>query len=439
MMKDDDMVKNIPDSLISQLSEFINSKMGLHFPGNRWKDLRRSMVNVAMDLALEYETDDPVACIRRLMSAPLTKKHIDILAKHLTIGETYFFRDKSLFEALKKDIFPKLITARYEDRKNIRIWSAGCCTGEEPYSLAILIDRMLSEWRKWKITLLATDLNARFLKKAEEGVYTNWSFRNTPEWIIKKYFRRIDEKHFEISPSLKKMVTFSQLNLVKNDYSQLADNIYPMDMIFCRNVLMYFEPEVREQIIGRFSRLLSENGLLIFSPSESPCIRHPNLRPVQFPGVTLYKKTSFKHLTSDKVRIREKETGPAKIRQRIVHLSQLNPQSAIRNLQPATRENKPETRQDMYKKSLTLANMGKLAEAEKYCKEAVNTEKLRPEHHYLLATIYQEQGRLRESAKSFRNAQFLLLSMKSDETLPYAEGMTAGRLLEVVRSMIKKE
>jgi len=69
----------------------------------------------------------------------------------------------------------------------------------------------------------------------------------------------------------------------------------------------------------------------------------------------------------------------------------------------------------------------------------VNTEKLRPEHHYLLATIYQEQGRLRESAKSFRNAQFLLLSMKSDEILPYAEGMTAGRLLEVVRSMIKKE
>ncbi len=426
------MVKNIPDSLIPQLSEFINSTMGLHFPENRWKDLRRSMMNVAMDLALEYETDDPVSCIRRLMSAPLTKKHIDILAKHLTIGETYFFRDKSLFEALKKDIFPKLITARYEDGKNIRIWSAGCCTGEEPYSLAILIDQMVSEWRKWKITLLATDLNARFLKKAEEGVYTNWSFRNTPEWIIKKYFRRIDEKHFEISPFLKKMVTFSQLNLVKNDYSQLVDNIYPMDMIFCRNVLMYFEPEVREQIIGRFSRLLSENGWLIFSPSESPCIRHPNLCPVQFPGVTLYK-TSFKHLTSDK------ETGPAKIRQRIVHLSQLNPQSAIRNLQHATRENKPETRQDMYKKSLTLANMGKLAEAERCCKEAVNTEKLRPEHHYLLATIYQEQGRLRESAKSFRNAQFLLLSMKSDEILPYAEGMTAGRLLEVVRSMIKKE
>jgi len=179
------MTSDIPDHLIARLSKFINSKMGLHFPQSRWNDLKRSMVGVAQDMG-----GDPEACVQRLLSSPLAKKEIDILAKHLTIGETYFFRDKNLFHTLEQHVFRKLIDSRRIGERKIRIWSAGCCTGEEPYSLAILIDQMIPAWQEWDIMLMGTDINTDFLQKAKKGVYTSWSFRDVPEEIMKNILKK---------------------------------------------------------------------------------------------------------------------------------------------------------------------------------------------------------------------------------------------------------
>jgi chemotaxis protein methyltransferase CheR len=450
------MVSDIPDQLISRLSDFINLKIGLYFPENRWKELKRSMSAVARDFAGKYDiADDPISCAEWLLSSPATQEQLDILAKHLTIGETYFFRDKNLFQTLRQNILPELIAGCREKGKSLRIWSAGCCTGEEPYSIAILADQMMPERN---ITILATDLNTLFLRKAEQGIYTRWSFRDTPEWIIQKYFIRTDEKYFEISPYLKKMVRFSQLNLVDDIYPSVMNNTHIMDIIFCRNVLMYFESDQRAEIIGRFFRSLSEKGWLIFSPSETPGVRHPGLAPVQFPNVTLYRKEGQGYGV--------RGTG-----------SEESSHPSLRTSYPAPLTPNPEPRTSdpapVYETILAMADMGKLDEAEIQCKAAVQGEKkLDPGYHYLLATIYQEQGRPKDSLKSLRHALYLypdfvlahfllgnlmmlegrsdesekhlrnalslLLVMKPEAVVAYSEGITAGRLLEVVQSMIQR-
>ena len=451
------MVSDIPDQLISRLSDFINLKIGLYFPENRWKELKRSMSAVARDFAGKYDiADDPVSCAEWLLSSPATQEQLDILAKHLTIGETYFFRDKNLFQTLRQNILPELIAGCRETGKKLRIWSAGCCTGEEPYSIAILADQMMPERN---ITILATDLNTLFLRKAEQGIYTRWSFRDTPEWIIQKYFIRTDEKYFEISPYLKKMVRFSQLNLVDDIYPSVMNNTHAMDIIFCRNVLMYFESDQRAEIIGRFFRSLSEKGWLIFSPSETPGVRHPGLAPVQFPNVTLYRK----EVRGTGSEVRGQGSGGSSY----WHAAGMPP-PLISHISPRTSDPVP-----AYETILCLAGKGKLEEAEIQCKTAVEREKkLDPGYHYLLATIYQEQGRPKDSLKSLRHALYLdpgfvlahfllgnlmmlegrsdesekhlrnalslLLAMKPESLVAYSEGITAGRLLEVVQSMIQR-
>lgn len=467
------MTQDIPEHLIFRLSEFINSKTGLYYPEDRWRELKRGIAAAARDLAKEYNMSyDPIMCIHRLLSSAMTQNQLDILVKHLTIGETYFFRDRNLFKILEKNILSELIDSRRRTRKNLSLWSAGCCTGEEPYSLAILIDQIMPLRQGWNLTILGTDINSIFLQKAEKGIYTSWSFRDAPEWLVEKYFERKGDNSFEISPCLKDMVCFRQLNLAQGIYPQM------MDVILCRNVIMYFAPELRAQVIRRLSQSLSDGGWLIFSPGDIPYVRDADLRLVRFPEALLYRKDlRLKSVNSQlktgnrqlSVSIQSPQSaGKAQVRVTKTkkyentkeQLSNGNLQSSIFNLQS----------QSLYKKALKSANMGRLDEAEHLCKKAVDNEKLHPGLHYLLAVIYQEQGRLKESVrtlkdalyldpkfvlahfalgnlmqqegrpdeseKHLRNALSLLFSMNPKEILPHSEGLTAGRLTEVVQSML---
>ena len=133
----------------SQLSELIAEKMGLHFPRERRDDLQRGLAGAAEEFGFE----DAAACVGWLLSAPLTKAQLQVLASHLTIGETYFFRDKQTLEALAGSILPELIRARRGGEQRLHIWSAACCTGEEPYSLAILLHKMLPDLQDWQVTI----------------------------------------------------------------------------------------------------------------------------------------------------------------------------------------------------------------------------------------------------------------------------------------------
>lgn len=167
------MKQKIPEHLLSRLSELISEKLGLCYKKDRWHHLMHHIRLAAKDIGY----DDVELYIQRLLSVSLTKEDISILANHLTIGETYFFRHKRIFEALENNILRDLIASRKGKVQRLRIWVVGCATEEEPYSVAMLIDTLIQNTKDWDITILATDINQNFLKKAAEGFYRKWSFR----------------------------------------------------------------------------------------------------------------------------------------------------------------------------------------------------------------------------------------------------------------------
>jgi len=310
-------VPHISDDLILRLSEFVNSRTGLHFPQEKWRDLKRNINAAAPDLGF----GDTNACIKWLLSARLTQKQKDTLVGHLTIGETFFFRDKFIFQALKEQILPAWPGSHDVRKKRITFWSAACCTGEEPYSTAMLIDQM-PVFTGWKVKIIATDINAQFLQKAKKGVYTSWSFRDTPDEILRGYFKKRGKNHFEISPAIRKMVSFSRHNLVAKVYPPDLDEHLneqgKADVIFCRNVLMYLSPDMRDKVIQRLTGSLSKGGWFIVSPSETSFVQAPGLNPVRFPGAILHRKGSPRRADKKAAKvILPRRTTPPSLRGRL--------------------------------------------------------------------------------------------------------------------------
>ncbi len=495
------MITSISALLLSQLSEFVAAQMGLHFPRERWRDLERGIGSAAR----EFDFKDAQECLQWLISSPLTRSQIGILARHLTVGETYFFREKKSFEILEEHVLPELIRTRQGNDQRLRIWSPGCCTGEEPYSIAISLSKVISDLQDWNITVLGTDLNPRSLQKAAEGVYSEWSFRGTPQWITERYFKKTKDGRLYLLPSIKKMVTLNYLNLAEDAYPSFLNKTNAMDVIFCRNVLMYFTPEVAKKVGQNLYRSLVDGGWLIVSPSETSHVLFSQFITVNFPGATLYKKDAHRPQTAEVLPYDPQDEPNVSIQPRFdstgeLH-SEVHPPEPLSDLLHSDTEerNGGKPQPIAYGEALTLyeggryekaaeklvelsenrddskamallarvyANQGKLAEALEWCEKAIAADKMNAGCHYLRATILQEQGsaeearaslkrtlyldqdfvlahfalgnltlreaKLKESEKHFENALSLLSAYGQEEILPESEGITAGRLMEII-------
>ncbi len=282
-------MKNTPaisDSLLSCFSEFIAGRFGLHYPDKR----RRDLVRHALSLADDFGFSDGESCIRWIVSARLTEGELDAIACRLTIGETYFFRERKSFDALETHILRPLIDSRRGKERRLRIWSAGCATGEEAYSLAILLHRIMPDLADWNISILATDINPVFLRKACAGEYGEWSFRGVPRWLKEKYFTVNGNGRYVLADSIRKMVTFDRLNLADDPYPSLLNHTNAMDIIFCRNVLMYFSPDRIKKTVGGFLNSLLDGGWLVVSPCEVCHGLFPGYRPVSLDDAVFYRK-----------------------------------------------------------------------------------------------------------------------------------------------------
>ena len=198
--------------LLGQFCEYLDKATGLHFPKDRWDDLERKLVLIKSSFGFS----DITPCLEWLMTSPIDKKKLDVLAFHLTIGETYFFRDAQLFTALEQHIIPDILH-RHRSDKCIRIWSVGSCTGEEPYSIAMLLHRLLPDLNRWNISILGTDINSAFIHKAEQARYRKWSFRTTPAHMQSSYFKKNQDETYTLHPEIRNMVNFIQLNLVDHN------------------------------------------------------------------------------------------------------------------------------------------------------------------------------------------------------------------------------
>lgn len=449
----------LPPDLLSRLSEFVVAQTGLYFPPERWGDLERGIAATAPD----FDFTDVKSCVNWLLSAPLTRRTNEVLASHLSIGETYFFREKPSLEVFEEQVLPMLLQTRRENgQRHLRLWSAGCCTGEEAYSIAILLDRLIPDLGEWNITILATDFNPKFLKKAALGVYGDWSFRDAPAWLQERYFSKRGDGSFEILPRIKKMVTFSYLNFAEDIYPSLSNNTGAMDVIFCRNVLMYFTAERAKQVAGHFYQALLDGGWFIGSPVEASHSQFPLFTPVEFPKVVLYRKIR-------ETVVPPPVAGPCAFSEapEIIPLMPSEPAA----LPPQPVEQQPEPGRSAHQQARCCANRGGLVEALAWCEQAVADDKMNPAHQYLRATILQEQGqydaaiqslmralyldpdfvlahfglgnlhqsqgRYRQAQRYFSNVLMLTRNYPPELDLPESDGLTAGRLAEIVASLLQ--
>ena len=190
---------------------------------------------------------------------PITKDVIEAM----TTNETFFFRDKVPFDHLREEILPSLLQARAA-RRSLRIWSAACSTGQEPYSIAMCLKEAGAALSGWRVEIVATDLSLGVLEKSKSGLFSQFEVqRGLPIQLLMKYFKQAGEV-WEINPEIRAMVQFRQLNLLQ-DFSQLGS----FDLIFCRNVLIYFDQPTKSAIFGRLAQRLESDGYLALGAAET--------------------------------------------------------------------------------------------------------------------------------------------------------------------------
>lgn len=183
----------------------------------------------------------------------------------LTTNETYFFREAFQLRAFTDEIIPELIHKKTKEHsRSIRIWSAGCSTGEEPYTIAMLLND-LPGLHGWKLEIVGTDISQRVLQHARRGVYGKSSFRSTDQSYVERYFHE-QEDGFRITEKIRELVTISHLNLFDSHRMMMLGR---MDLIFCRNVIIYFDLSAKKRVVESFHNSLSDGGFLLLGHSES--------------------------------------------------------------------------------------------------------------------------------------------------------------------------
>jgi len=241
----------------------------------------------------QLEVRSPREYWDHLTAHPNREGELRQLLNEITIGETCLFRSQPQLDALRKVILPELVTEKTKlITKRLRIWSAGCSTGEEPYTLAM---NMLEESEKllkgWTVEILATDLNDRSVETAKAGIYGDYAVRNTTDYFKRKYFTVIDDKKLQVRPEVKKLITFSRLNL-QDDSKMLF--MKGMDLIFCCNVLIYFDGASKAKVVDHYYSNLNFGGYFFLGTSESLMKLNDKFHLVHFPGTIAYWKPSLK-------------------------------------------------------------------------------------------------------------------------------------------------
>jgi chemotaxis protein methyltransferase CheR len=214
----------------------------------------------------------------------------EALLERLLTQETSFFRYPAVYETFEKRMLPELHVKKFwKNPRTLRIWSAGCSTGEEPYSIAITIADALNFGDAWNVEILATDIGRQALKQAERGIYAGRSVASVKEAQFAAHFTQV-ENGYQVKPRLRKMVTFAQMNLASAVY------VGRMDLIFCMNVLIYFSEEGRRTLVQRFYDTLEPGGYLFLGHSESISKMPVKFQAIVLNDCILYRKPTAEEL-----------------------------------------------------------------------------------------------------------------------------------------------
>lgn len=213
---------------------------------------------------------------------PFNRLHAQVV-EALLLNETSFFRDIYPFEALQKFLLPRLLKKRLGDR-TLNIWCAACSSGQEPYSIALMLHQHFPIFSKWKVQFVASDISNEVLARANEGIYSQEEVdRGLTPTLVKRYFQPLGDR-WQLKKDIRQMVEFRQINL-----AELWPQMPSMDIIFMRNVLIYFDIKIRKSILEQVGQLLSPDGYLFLGVSETTITLDDSFEPVQFDKTVCYR------------------------------------------------------------------------------------------------------------------------------------------------------
>lgn len=273
-----------PDPNLVRIRDLIYHVAGIFHPDNKLRLLQdrccRRMKELKVENFAEY--------FRCLTVSPMRQSELAALLNEITIGETCFFRNRQQMDALRRVVIPSLLREKSKlPQRRLRIWSAGCSTGEEPYTLRMLqMEETDSQLKDWTVEILATDLNERSLAHAKAGIYGEYSTRNLTAGQREKYFLQAGSQ-LRVTPTLTANINFSRLNLTDDPRMSLMKNI---DIIFCCNVLIYFDLASKRRVIQHFFNNLVPQGYLFLGSAESLFGVSEAFELVHLPGTTAYVK-----------------------------------------------------------------------------------------------------------------------------------------------------
>lgn len=465
--------------------EFVRQRTGLVF-----REARGSAFEAGLARAMRRaKLTEPDIYLARLDAQPAL---LDDLVGEITVGETYFFREPQQFAVIRDEVLPAVLSVRPRDHA-LRIWSAGCATGEEPYSLAIVLREQGLEGAAH---IVATDLSRTAMAAARQGLYTRWSLRGVSDHVTRTYFEQVSER-FELMPAVREAVEFRYLNLAEDAYPSLPTGIWGMDLILCRNVLIYFDAETVARVARRLIDSLSDDGWLLLGASDPPLgdlvpcdvvvtnaglayrrpgrgAARPRATPVATPTFALPplpEPVAVQQALAPPVAPRA-EPGPVVPEQEASD----GPADAARSYAERDYERASELAGRLVQRDgsdpalwivlvRALANRGDLEAAGQACAAALDRHRTSAELAYLHAVLLTEAGRHSDAAtaarralyldrglvvghlvlggalarlgdtdgarRAGRNAQRLLAGMAPDEIVSASDGEPAGRLAEM--------
>jgi chemotaxis protein methyltransferase CheR len=359
----------------------------------------------------------------------------------LSVGETYFFRDREQHVLLRDIILPELLERRKAER-TLRIWCAACSSGEEAYSLAILLDELMADQSSWNIFILGTDINQDFIERARQGTYTEWSFRGMSDERRQRYFHP-HKNSWALDDSIRNRVTFRTGDLVTDKFPDYASDLYGMDLILCRNMFIYMTDQMVFRIADKFAETLTEGGILITGHGELHAHHLGKLRTRVFPVSIVYQKVSVPFCLPTPSPLAEKPHPILKNPAALSPAIRKSPAAATLPVPQAAAEICQKMTGSEIHQAWQYANQGQQDKAAKSCGELIEKNPLAAAPHYLLALLAHERGEFIDAKILLKKVIYLdpsFIAAYLDLGDLYAQegdDVRAGKMRATARTLLK--
>ena len=453
--------------------------------GLRFEEERKQSLHLALWERLQERGYDSYREYYNLLKFhPEGRLEVRELLDLITVGETYFFRNKAQFNVLMESVLPEIIKRKLSTRdKSIRVWSAGCSRGDEPYSIAIAIKEVLPSNEAWTISILGTDINRNGLACAKEATYAEKDIAHLPKEYLNKYFK-VEDCTYLLKSDVRGLVRFHYHNLVKDPF--VHETMQRIDLLFCRNVTIYFDAQTTRRVIENLYHSLAPEGYLFLGHTETLWQVTDKFERVEFPQTFVYKKRCSlapegamrPFMAVPEIKIEDLTRPVAPMLFPGPTLSERSPSFEVEGLTSIHSQSndpvapKKNDRLTSLSQATRLANDARYKEAADILAQVIEADNLSVEAYYLLGVlsyksgdlreaetqfrkviyvnpdsilayfnlgnIYLYQKKFREAAREFRNAILLSEKRPKDEQIKFCEDLTVEFLLRACRNNLQE-